>query len=436
MSDGIIVSLLDTDLYKLTMQQAVLELFPDTKVEYRFKNRGTQRFNQEFIDKLREQIVLMSEIQLTPKEYSWIKGQIPFFKPQYLEYLKNYRFNPDEIDCSLDLDGDLQIAIKGSWHSTILWEVPLMALVSELYFEVVDTNWNYDDAQVLANKKAKKLFDAGCFFADFGTRRRRFFDVQKWNNSIFKSYNELNYSMSNTDYFVGTSNVLLAMRERTKPIGTMAHEWIMAMSVIEGLRHANYHALQNWVRVYNSDLGIALTDTFGSDSFFDNFNKRLSKLYDGVRHDSGSPFAFTDKVIEHYKKMGIDPISKVIVFSDGLDVDKAITIKKYCAGRIKCSFGIGTHFTNDFEGSPALNMVIKLWSVDGVPVVKLSDTPGKVMGDPDAVKVAQWTFQGKALSKEVEMKYVLEQFLHSLPANKDWLDPDVERMAKEICGWK
>lgn len=389
----IINSLLDTDLYKLTMCNAVLELFPDVEVEYRFKNRGIQRFNKHFLTELQKQIQLMSTISLTDMEYSWILEKIPFFKPSYVEYLRNYRFNPDEVQVSLDSENDLVIDIKGKWHSTILWEVPLMALISELYFKMIDTEWSYEEQQEKANDKIHLLSKNGCLFADFGTRRRRSFQNQNYLNRIFSGYKTL-FSDST---FVGTSNVYFAMVYNLKPIGTMAHEWIMGMSVLEGLRQSNFYSLQNWVRVYNANLGIALTDTFGTPAFFKNFNMRLAKLYDGVRHDSGDAYCFADKVIEHYKSLGIDPMSKVIVFSDGLNVEEAIKIKKYCEGKIKCSFGIGTQFTNDFKNSPALNMVIKLWSCEGIPVVKLSDVDGKVMGDPDAVKVAQWVFKGKPL---------------------------------------
>ena len=427
----IINSLLDSDLYKFTMCNAVLHLFPDADVEYRFKNRGSQRFNTAFLAELKRQIQLMSTISLSDIEYSWIKENIPFFSPTYVEYLKNYRYNPDEVHVSLDAEDNLVIDIKGSWHSTIMWEVPLMALISELYFKMIDTDWDIKDMDPIIHRKANILGDDACVYADFGTRRRKSFAVQDRAIAGFRGYCET-YGKGT---FVGTSNVYFAMKWGLKPIGTMAHEWIMGISAIEGLRHANYYALQNWVRVYNADLGIALTDTFGTPAFFDNFNMRLAKLYDGVRHDSGCPIEFGDKVIAHYIKLGIDPKSKVIVFSDGLNPIEAVRIQRYFKGKVKISFGIGTNFTNDFEGSPALNMVIKLWSCDGIPVVKLSDVGGKVMGDPDAVKVAQWTFQDKPLSKEVEMKYVLEQFLHCLPANKDWLDPDVERMAREICGW-
>jgi nicotinate phosphoribosyltransferase len=371
------------------MQQAVLELFPNSNVEYRFKNRGKHRFTPAFLAELKRQIQLMSTISLTDKEYLWIKENIPFFTPAYLEYLKNYRFDPSEIQVSLGEDNDLVIDIGGSWHSTILWEVPLMAMISELYFKMIDTEWDgsLDHVYAKAHAKHAMMRREYASFAEFGTRRRRSYAIQDKVIQAFQTYSGFN----------GTSNVHFAMKYNLKPIGTMAHEWIMGVSALEGLRHANFHALQNWVRVYNADLGIALTDTFGTPAFFKNFNMRLAKLYDGVRHDSGNPLTFADSVIEHYKSLGINPMSKVIVFSDGLDVKKCLEIAVYCQGRIRFSFGIGTHFTNDFEGSPALNMVIKIWKCDGVYVVKLGDGTGKTMGNGDAVRVAQWTFNDTPL---------------------------------------
>ena len=272
-----------------------------------------------------------------------------------------------------------------------------MAIISELYFYMVDCNFELQnpynnelkDQYNLASDKADKLFKAGCNFADFGTRRRRSFMIQ---DTVMQAFTDCH-----DDKFTGTSNVYFAMKYGVKPIGTMAHEWIMGTSVLEGLRNANYYALHNWVRVYNADLGIALTDTYGLSSFLRNFNLRLAKLYDGVRHDSGDPLIFADKIIKMYQEKGIDPMSKIIVFSDGLDVDEAIRIGNYCKNKIKNGFGIGTHFTNDFGNSPALNMVIKLWSVSGIPVVKLPDTEGKVMGDAEAVAVARWVHQNKSL---------------------------------------
>ncbi|MHA1469082.1 MAG: nicotinate phosphoribosyltransferase [Candidatus Asgardarchaeia archaeon] len=442
----IINSILDNDLYKFTMQQAALELFPNAEVTYAFKNRGDQRFTPEFITELKSQISRMIDIKLTPDEYFWLKNNISFYKPQYLEYLANYRFNPGEVDVILNDNNDLVLNISGKWHTTILWEVPLIALISELYFKMIDTEWKgetimqrkcfpddwygdlgltWEDAPKRWDKtdqrenafiKIREMQKNQCGFADFGTRRRRSFENQ---DKIIKAFmdfqkgiqdrivlpdeiDEFKPSPDNGFPFVGTSNLYFAMKYGLKPIGTMAHEWIMAMAILEGLYNSNYYALQNWVRVYNSDLGIALTDTYGLQTFLRNFNIRLAKLYDGVRHDSGCPFNFADAIISYYNSLNIDPTSKTIVFSDGLNIENAIQIKKHCTDkwdkpRIKCSFGIGTHLTNDLDGSKALNIVIKLFSCEGIPVVKLSDVEGKVMGDPDAVRVAKWMFQKRPL---------------------------------------
>ena len=193
--------------------------------------------------------------------------------------------------------------------------------------------------------------------------------------------------MKKNENFVGTSNVVFAMKNRVKPIGTVAHEFISGVAAIESMNRANYVAMHKWQKVYNGDLGIALTDTYKTKYFLRDFDMYLSKLYSGVRHDSGNPFKFGDSVIDHYNKHRIDPMSKVIVFSDGLDVDKVIEIEKYFKGKIMTSFGVGTHFTNDFPNSKPLNMVIKLWSVNGVPAVKLSDVAGKNNGDKEFVEI-------------------------------------------------
>jgi nicotinate phosphoribosyltransferase len=377
------------------MMQGVLELFPNANAEYRFKNRGKHRFSLPFLIELKKEIQKMSNLCLSENEYFWIKNNIPFLKPLYLEYLKNYRYKPEEVVASLDKDNNLEIAIIGKWHSAIFWEVPLMAIISELYFQIIDTSWKSDDAEISENakNKAKELFINECFFAEFGTRRRRSFFVQDRVINAFCEYKK----ESNQKFFVGTSNVYFAMKYGIKVVGTYAHEWVMGNSVLEGLRNSNYYAMQNWKRVYCSNLGIALTDTYGLDAFLKNFTLEFSKVYDGVRHDSGCPFNFTDKIVEHYKKLYVDPMFKTIIFSDGLNTKLAIEIKKYCENLIRCSFGIGTYFTNDFENSPALNMVIKLWSINNIPVVKLPDSQGKKFGDADAIRVAEWTFLNKPI---------------------------------------
>ena len=380
------------------MQQAVLELFPTAMVKYKFINRGKQRFNEKFLKALRTEIDAMATLKLTNEEYVWFKKTCPYIKNSYFDYLKNYRFNPNQVKIGLTEDNNLWLEIEGLWCETILWEVPLMAMISELYFKIVETKWNWHKDAIADYRwnvagKMNTLAKHNALLSEFGTRRRRSFDVQY---AVMQTLTFRNMYKN----FVGTSNVYLAMVFGVKPIGTAAHEWVMGNSVLEGLRNANYYAWNNWCRVYSGSLGIALTDTYGTDAFLNNFNMRLAKLYDGVRHDSGCPFVFTDKIIAHYKKNGIDPITKTIVFSDGLNVETAVKIREYCEGKIKCSFGIGTNLTNDFEYSPALNMVIKLYEVNNVPVVKLSDNPGKEMGDKDALRVAKWTFYGTPLDKE------------------------------------
>jgi len=400
----VIQSILDNDLYKLSMQMAVLELFPDAHVEYRFINRGRQRFNENFLKDIRK--ILDGHfpyIMLTDEEYSWLRAACPFFKPMYLEYLKNYRFDPSEVRVELTEDSNLDLRIKGPWHSAILWEVALMSTVSELYFSTVEKSWkeqSFSDGsgeEIVLDHYVEHIHSIGkeldrhdCLFTEFGTRRRRSFRLQ----------DKVVEVLCGLPCFTGTSNVYLARKYGVRPVGTIGHEWIMGNSALMGLRRANYFAFDNWVKVYAGNLGIALSDTFGTDAFFADFDLRLSKLYDGVRHDSGDPFGFTDKVIEHYRSLGIDPMKKMLVFSDSLHAADAIRLKEHCAGRIDCSFGIGTSLTNNqdfFRTSPPLNMVIKMHSINDIPVVKLSDSCEKETGDSDALRVANYIFGRKGL---------------------------------------
>lgn len=388
--------LLDNDLYKFTMQQAVLELYPDAEVEYRFTNRRlSDKFTPAFLVEFKKQLENMQNLVVKPNEIARLGKRLPFLKPHYLGYLQHYRYDPSEVVYSLEDDGRFNLSVRGPWHRTILWEVPLMALISECYFRHCDNSWEEQDwinkQTALADEKGRRLNEAGCRWADFGTRRRRNWNVQNIVVNQMKVY----------EGFTGTSNVWLALEHGVAPIGTMAHEWPMGISALEGLRYANRIALYKWNDVYQGNLGIALTDTYTTDRFFlDDFDSVLARIYDGVRQDSDCPFKFTDKAFDFYNRMNIPPKSKASVFSDSLNVDKAIKIQEYAQEKLNPLFGIGTHLTNDFEGSHALNMVIKLWSVNGIPVVKLSDDPGKAQGDPDAVRVAKWTFLGHELDEE------------------------------------
>ncbi|WP_440948619.1 nicotinate phosphoribosyltransferase [Methanosarcina sp. T3] len=400
-----IKSILDNDLYKFTMQMAVLELFPKAEAEYRFTNRGSQLFSEEFVEELQRVIdEEISALMLTEDEYQWLGENCSFLKPMYLEYLKNFRFKPGEVKVCLTEEKELDIRIKGPWHSTILWEIVLMAAVSELYFTTIEKEWNGSTKKPLTSESVlaaygekileigKALEENGCLFAEFGTRRRRSFELH---DQVMKTLLQIKT-------LTGTSNVFFAKKYGLKPIGTVGHEWIMGTSALIGLRYANRFAFENWVEVYKGDLGIALTDTFGSEAFFKDMDLKLSKTYDGFRHDSGDPFIFVDRVIDHYRKMGIDPMKKVIVFSDALNAEAAVRLKKYCQGKINCSFGIGTSLTNNsefFRESPPLNMVIKLHSVNGIPVVKLSDSPEKETGERDALRVANYIVGRKGLDE-------------------------------------
>lgn len=393
----IIKSMLDDDLYKISMQNYALELFPNVDVEYRFKNRGNHRFSKEFVAELQNQINLLSNLCLTDDEYKWIKKTFLFLTPGYIEYLRNFRYNPSNIEASLTLDNNLDITIRGKWVETVLFEVKLMAIVSELYFNMIDTNWSYRGQSDKAEHKISQLSRNNCRFVDMGTRRRRSFEAQEKVINAFVDYG--------SSMFLGTSNMYFAKKYNLGCYGSQAHEIYQAAQATNSYNHCNYYALDNWSKVFsNGEVGTALTDTVGLNAFLRDFNRKLSMLYFSVRHDSGCPFVFVDKIVEHFKQMKIDPKEKTAIFSDGLNVEKALEIARYCQDKIKCSFGIGTHFTGDFgANTPALNMVIKLWSVchNGVvtPVVKLGDgeNSGKEIGDESAIKVAKWMFYGKQL---------------------------------------
>jgi nicotinate phosphoribosyltransferase len=383
----IIKSILDTDLYKLSMQFFVLQHYNEVDVEYTFNNRNTSMtFTKNAVKEIKKQIRMMSTLSLTDDEYDWMKEKLYFLPVQYRQYLAAYRFNPNQIFISLK-NKQLVLKVKGKWRETILWEVPLMAIISEVYFKKVDRDWSMKGQKLLVNQKAKKLNDISAFFTDFGTRRRRNFKTQDLVVSEMKKY----------DFFAGTSNCYLAKKHNVKALGTCAHEAISGVAALTSLNHPNKEFMDRWTMTYKGSLGTMLPDTFGLESFLKDFSLEKAKLWDGVRHDSGDPFIFTDKTIEHYKNLGIDPMSKVIIFSNALDVDTVIRLKEYCRGKIKCSFGIGTHFTSDFykksdgitKSSP-MNMVIKMTMANGIPVVKLSDDPGKAIGDEKMVDIMKY----------------------------------------------
>ncbi len=373
-----IQSILDNDFYKFTMQQAVHMLYPRAQAQYEFINRGKTPFPEGFALKIKDEIEKMVDLKLTPDQKDFLKESCYFLTPVYLDYLESYCFDPKEVMIEQD-GGLLLINITGPWYRTILWEVPLMAIISETYFKITGQDSVSRQQQKETNmNKAEALRNYGVKIADFGTRRR--FSVNA-HEKLIKDF------LSLKDHtLIGTSNVHFAHQFNLTPIGTLAHEWFMFHAVINGYQVANQLAQDAWANVFQGDLGIALTDTYTTDVFLSTFGTFHAKLFDGVRQDSGDPFSFADKMVQHYKRHHIDPLTKTVVFSDSLDVKKAINIHRYCEGRIQDSFGIGTNLTNDVGVTP-LNMVIKLIRARAsanVPwrnTVKLSDDIGKHTGD-------------------------------------------------------
>lgn len=387
---GIIRSIIDTDLYKLTMQQAVCKLFPRVKVRMKFINRGKTKFPDGFGTELRKEVAKMANLRLTKEEKNFLQTRCGrFLDDVYIDFLAGYQFDPSEVGI-IQTGSDLDIDFDGYWYKTILWEVPMMELVSELYFKMTGEKINDRVTREKNNQeKGKTFYGHNMKLADFGSRRRYSYDNQ------FEVCSDMKNLFGSEKFFVGTSNVHIAMKLGLTPIGTHAHEWFMFMAAKYGFKMANTKALEHWVEVYQGDLGIALSDTYTTDVFFKAFDKKYAKLFDGVRHDSGDAFTFIDKTVAHYKSININPADKTIVFSDGLNKELALEIAEYCNKKgegIKCSFGIGTNLTNDVGIKP-LNIVIKMTSAfivdEWVDTVKLSDNEGKHTGNPDMVDLAQ-----------------------------------------------
>lgn len=388
----IIQAMSDNDLYKFTMQQGIFlggfadgsKSYGDLNVEYKFKDRRGTAYPKGFATAVMRQVQLMANLTLTDFEYRKF-SELPYMKRTYLDFLRGYRYDPNEVQVK-QRGGKLTISIRGAWYRTVLWEVPLLAIVSELYFHMTGQKPNVKIFEKHLRAKTELFASSALALIEFGTRRRVSFRAQEAAVVYLKHAHPR---------FLGTSNVWLAFKHGVKVYGTHAHEWFMAHQAMYGTRLANKTGLESWARVYNGLLGMALTDTFTTEDFFASFDKKLARLFDGVRQDSGDPIIFGEAAIRHYEKLGIDPKSKVIVFSDALNASKAVAIRKHFAGRINMSFGIGTDITNDVGLAP-LNIVIKLarcrWmdSERWIDVVKLSDDAGKHTGKKSAVKHTQY----------------------------------------------
>ena len=373
-SGRIVQNLLDTDFYKLTMMQAVLHNYPNAEVEWEFRCRNDEDLTP-YLAEIRYQIEQLADISITADQLAFLE-RIPFIKPDFTRFLSLFRFNLRYLQLGIE-DGQLCVRLRGPWLHVILFEIPLLAIISE-----VRNRYRYRDIKLVqareqlyrkldwlkANASDEEL--AGFQLADFGTRRRFSYRVQEEVVHILKR-----------DFpgrLVGTSNVHLAREYDIKPIGTMAHEWLMAHQQLgPRLIDSQIAALDCWVREYRGLLGIALTDCITMQAFLSDFDLYFAKLFDGLRHDSGDPLAWAESAISHYEKLGIDPQTKTLVFSDGLDLPRALALYRALRGRIHVSFGIGTNLTCDIPGVEPMNIVIKMTGCNGQPVAKISDTPGK-----------------------------------------------------------
>lgn len=445
-----VISFLDTDLYKLTMQCAVLKYYKDVPVTYSFTNRTPEKkLSRTAYQWLSDQVRKLGNISLSDEELAFLKLHCPYLTPAYLDFLKEFRLNPrEEVTITFvpvapsdsetpDDLGDVDIAIRGAWVNTILYEIPILALTSEAYFKFMDTDWNYDGQQELAFDKGTRLLEAGCVLSEFGTRRRRDYHTQAL---VFRGLVQASREAEKRGLpgkLSGTSNVHLAMRFNIPPVGTVAHEWFMGIAALTGeYRQATEEALCRWVGCFGEGvLGIALTDTFGTPEFLREFGKPLRRLdadgqtvaststksaadsftsansassdapsqpataqtktyaqiFTGVRQDSGDPTEYVKLMRAFYDAQGITD-KKVIVFSDSLNLERCLQYKEVSeAAGFQPTFGVGTFLTNDFVNlttglkSVPLNIVIKLSSANGRPAVKISDNAGKNTGDKATV---------------------------------------------------
>ncbi len=373
----IITSLLDTDLYKFTMMQAVLHQFPGAQVSYKFKCRNPGVQLTPYVQEIREEIGSLCRLQFQEPELAWLRS-LRFIKNDFVDFLALFRLNEKYIQVIALPNGEIEINIQGPWLHTILFEIPVLAIVNEVYFRNTCSAPDYAEGRKRLDQKiealrAERLRDLK--IADYGTRRRF---SKSWHEELLRVL-VAKLGTGFQGQLAGTSNALLAMKLKLTPLGTMAHEFLQACQALgPRLRDSQVFGLDTWAREYRGDLGIALSDVFGIEPFLRDFDMYFCKLFDGARHDSGDPFAWGERLIAHYRHHRVDPLTKTLVFSDGLTVERIIALYNQFQGRCQLAFGIGTNLTNDLGYEP-LQIVIKMVQCNGQPVAKLSDTPSKNM---------------------------------------------------------
>ena len=383
----------DNDLYTFTCMYYILQKYPRAETEYQFFDRRNTCYPKGFDSLLRQQLEHLSEVVITDEERDFMTRTFPFLPYWFINvFLRGYRFNPSELSIHQDAEGHLDIRVKGKWWSTIMWEMPILSTISELMHQLNGDaeKYNAEAEYEKSLQKGRRIWESGLTLGDMGTRRRFSFQHQeRVIDALIQSYEEVKAETGgHCGKFTGTSNVYLAMKKNIPCLGTMSHQCISFEEIVSGVFECNYNVMSKWSEVYDGNVGIFLYDCFGDNVFFNNLSKRMAMTFCGLRIDSGVEEEQVDLIVEKYKQLGIDPMTKQAVFSNGLDIDRAIEIHRYCQGKITDSYGVGTFITCDVTDCKPMNIVVKLIrgriteSREWHPCVKLSCDKGKTLGDP------------------------------------------------------
>lgn len=388
----------DNDAYTFSCMYYILQKYPRAEVEYTFFDRNHTIYPEGFAQMLQEQIEYMPAVVITDEEVDFMMKRMYFLPMWFFTFLRGFRFNPAEVNISQDEEGHLNILIRGKWYSTIVWEMVLLQCISELMHTINGDKGHYDAAleEARTRAKAERALKNGLIISDFGSRRRFSHDHQDMVVRVFKEvFNQGGWTDENGNFnkwtgsFPGTSNVYFAMKHNLTPIGTMSHQLIEFEENVSGLFECNFNVMRKFSDVYDGDNGIFLYDCFGDKVFFNNLSKRMAMMYRGLRVDSGKEEEQLEKIIAKYESLGIDPATKQVVYSNGLNIDRAIELHKFTAGRMQDSYGIGTHLTCDITDVKAMNIVVKLTKMritelrEWHDCVKLSCDKGKTLGNPE-----------------------------------------------------
>lgn len=388
----IITHFTDDDLYKMSMCCAVIDNFPRAQVKYEFVDRNHTVYPEGFADELNRQVEALEGVVITDEEVDFMRRKCYYIPEWFYRYLRGFRFSHHWVKAWQDDEGYLHIEFEGNWSDTILLEVKVLAIISELYYIMTGQTdkLDYDVYYKKSYAKAERLLEAGCVYSDFGTRRRASFEAE---DTVVRAMKDCQNNRQWEGRFVGTSNVYLAMKHDLLPVGTMAHEFVCAIGGMYGPQMANNIAMNAWRNTFRGALGTYLYDSFGWDIFSMNFSEDFANLFKGLRVDSGDNYEQLQKIVAKYKSLGIDSRSKQVIFSNALDTDRAIEIQQYAKDLCQPSFGIGTHFTNDFEGIKPMNIVIKLVAAKITEswrfyndTCKLSEDKGKHTGKPEVIQ--------------------------------------------------